>query len=428
MQNSYLIVLKDNIITIAECEEGNPIYIKKNGEQELSYNESEFWEWFKEKVNYDAEELSFIIFSDKSSFTIPCEANVILAEDNEFSKNKLCLNKLLGLSNFFNIFSYPQDSSIALEIDKIKRETKQKQEKKELKDKLLEKEKNEIVVKTISNFKKEIYKNLAISEKKDIEILEDEKLQNENLLRKNTNIINEIYLKSINDLVLQVVNELGEKIGDYFEKEKKFIRNAGAISFKKNAMVENLVYMATSMYNDAVLANLEVDNSAITQKRDKEELPKNILKIIKDVLDKYNFKFNILNRFIVEIVKKEDEISEFFQILLIGTFENKIINIDKINIKEIENFLLESFEENAKEDLYTKHEFITVLEKYAEDINDYLKKVLDDYTNLFKEVDITKYIQNYYQNELEYIEKQIKKTSSIYENTKTNLMQKGNLL
>ena len=109
MQNSYLIILQNNIISVAECEEGKLLFIKKNGEKELPYKAATFWEWFKEKIDYESEELSFIVLSDLKEFAIP--KDIKIAKKSAFLSNSSCLAKIGQFQSGLHFLSFPKIDS-----------------------------------------------------------------------------------------------------------------------------------------------------------------------------------------------------------------------------------------------------------------------------------------------------------------------------
>lgn len=68
--NSYFIKLYNS--TIFTCEmTSNELYIlTRNAEDEQPYQKDDFWEWFKQKIEYDGEALCFIIATDEDTFEV----------------------------------------------------------------------------------------------------------------------------------------------------------------------------------------------------------------------------------------------------------------------------------------------------------------------------------------------------------------------
>ncbi len=127
--DKYFIALHNGNIAISRCENGAYVSIKKEGEDEQPYHPSEFWEWFKEKVDYDDEALSFIVVCDVDTFTIAKE--IRLAKTNAFTNDASCLSKIEKYQNMFTLLSFPKIEK--LDIRKKSHPKKSKTPKKEMK-------------------------------------------------------------------------------------------------------------------------------------------------------------------------------------------------------------------------------------------------------------------------------------------------------
>jgi len=66
----FLLKYVDEKIALMEFENNQFNYIKKNGEEWQPFDKEQFWQWFKKKISYNDEKLSFIIISDTDTFTI----------------------------------------------------------------------------------------------------------------------------------------------------------------------------------------------------------------------------------------------------------------------------------------------------------------------------------------------------------------------
>jgi len=79
----YLIRYIDSNISISEYEDDEFIALKNKGEESWRYDFS-FWDWFKDKIEYEGEELCFIVVSD-GEFMIDNSINIapihILSEE-----------------------------------------------------------------------------------------------------------------------------------------------------------------------------------------------------------------------------------------------------------------------------------------------------------------------------------------------------------
>ncbi len=76
--NKFIIYLIDDFISVYGFET-EPIPLKKEGEEKFKYS-SDFWEWFQEKIDYNNEELSFIVVTNREDFAI--SKKIKLAETN----------------------------------------------------------------------------------------------------------------------------------------------------------------------------------------------------------------------------------------------------------------------------------------------------------------------------------------------------------
>ena len=67
---SYLIIYKEGYISIYEYNEEFEI-LKYNGEEKQKFEFSQFWEWWREKVEYTNQKISFVVLTDKEEFKLP---------------------------------------------------------------------------------------------------------------------------------------------------------------------------------------------------------------------------------------------------------------------------------------------------------------------------------------------------------------------
>lgn len=110
MQNKYFIVLVNNKISISRCENGEFFPLKIEGEEEQNYSKN-FWEWFKDKIEYDDEALSFVVISDKNDFVIA--PDIVLNKINTFENDTLCKKKIETLTYRYSLLSFPAMQSIS---------------------------------------------------------------------------------------------------------------------------------------------------------------------------------------------------------------------------------------------------------------------------------------------------------------------------
>ena len=86
MSRVFFIKKIDNNIWLYEILDNKLKLLRNKGEESVEYNNiEEFWKWFEEKIEYDKEELSFVISSNKTNFTIP--KRFILAKESFREKN-----------------------------------------------------------------------------------------------------------------------------------------------------------------------------------------------------------------------------------------------------------------------------------------------------------------------------------------------------
>jgi len=67
---AFVISLIDDHITIVEYQKSIQQSIKRNGEESWPY-QVDFWDWFRQKISYNHESISFIVITDREGFTIP---------------------------------------------------------------------------------------------------------------------------------------------------------------------------------------------------------------------------------------------------------------------------------------------------------------------------------------------------------------------
>ena len=87
--NKFIIYLIDDFISVYGFET-EPIPLKKEGEEKFKYS-SDFWEWFQEKIDYNNEELSFIVVTNREDFAI--SKKIKLAETSSFKEIPLGLQQ-----------------------------------------------------------------------------------------------------------------------------------------------------------------------------------------------------------------------------------------------------------------------------------------------------------------------------------------------
>lgn len=116
MGDKYLIVLLDSKITVSTCENGELSPLKREGEEEQKYEKNDFWNWFKEKIEYNNEELSFIVITNQKDFFIDKE--ITLSQINNFEKDLLCKKRIEKLNNKYPLLSFPSMKIVNLTKNK----------------------------------------------------------------------------------------------------------------------------------------------------------------------------------------------------------------------------------------------------------------------------------------------------------------------
>ncbi|OQY39066.1 MAG: hypothetical protein B6229_04545 [Spirochaetaceae bacterium 4572_7] len=98
-----IITLIDNKIKISEFVNDGEDIDKKDGEDFQLYDKDSFWAWWLDLIEYNDEELSFIIFTDRESFDdIPDEIKL---------KSNIDINVVRKIGRFntlaLNTFTFP---------------------------------------------------------------------------------------------------------------------------------------------------------------------------------------------------------------------------------------------------------------------------------------------------------------------------------
>jgi len=80
--SKFIIRIQNDIVSVLEVTDSIHEPLTREGEEHFAYSPS-FWNWFKEKIDYEGEKLSFIVALDKpSSFAIP--EDIQIAEESAF--------------------------------------------------------------------------------------------------------------------------------------------------------------------------------------------------------------------------------------------------------------------------------------------------------------------------------------------------------
>jgi len=81
----YFIKLRENKVSLLEYDYNMKKFVtkKNNGEEWQEFHEDYFWQWFKKKIAYDNEPLSFIIDTD---VPISIDSSLRISEKNAFEE------------------------------------------------------------------------------------------------------------------------------------------------------------------------------------------------------------------------------------------------------------------------------------------------------------------------------------------------------
>ena len=101
----YIIKQIKSSISVAEYQDELLQPLKKDGEELWEYDKN-FWEWFKEKIAYNNEKLSFVVITDKDSFEI--DSSLHLSSINQVAKKQDLIDEILLLKGSNKILFYPK--------------------------------------------------------------------------------------------------------------------------------------------------------------------------------------------------------------------------------------------------------------------------------------------------------------------------------
>jgi len=121
MINSYILKLIKNRVIVSEYVDGSLNILKNKGEKEQVYNELKFWSWFKKKVEYKDEELSFVVVTDDEEFIIPASCQIKLHQTSSLNNDSYINNEIISMSDSCFILSFPQRNTLSLESEKAQK-------------------------------------------------------------------------------------------------------------------------------------------------------------------------------------------------------------------------------------------------------------------------------------------------------------------
>lgn len=120
--DSYLIKYINDEISVFENNDGSLEILKKYGEEVQAFCHDDFWKWFKTKIGYKKQSISFVILSDKDEFLI--DDKITIAQENSFLSNDLAVKKIQEQSGGLNIISFPDVEDLkSIKRDDVKEET-----------------------------------------------------------------------------------------------------------------------------------------------------------------------------------------------------------------------------------------------------------------------------------------------------------------
>lgn len=82
----YFIKYVNKEISVFEVEDYEYIRLRKKGEKSWNFETSIFWEWFKDKIEYENQPISFVVVYD-DEFKIDDSIN--LSKNNSFKKDEI---------------------------------------------------------------------------------------------------------------------------------------------------------------------------------------------------------------------------------------------------------------------------------------------------------------------------------------------------
>ena len=112
----FLIYEIKNKITLYEYNKNKFNIIKNNGEESTNFSNKElFWEFWKDKVQYQDENVGFIILTDEDLFDIP--NNIKLT--NEIQIPTEAIESLIEIKNlkYKNLISYPTGFDMNIDVE-----------------------------------------------------------------------------------------------------------------------------------------------------------------------------------------------------------------------------------------------------------------------------------------------------------------------
>lgn len=115
-----------NNISIHEYVDNKRCVLKYMGEDTQRFDYEKFWDWWRKKVEYQQEEVMFIIFTDKETFDVPENINILPIKNINQSK-KDDLSSIPSLPTNAKMITKPENLDLNVGFSKkIKRNLKTK--------------------------------------------------------------------------------------------------------------------------------------------------------------------------------------------------------------------------------------------------------------------------------------------------------------
>jgi hypothetical protein len=203
--STYLIKYRENKISIFEYEETGLIVMRNKGESSWKFENSSFWNWFKEKIEYEGEKLSFIVLC-KDEFEI--NNSIKISDEHGLSQKQM--EDILydeDLSKF-DIFQFPNQ----YKINDIKSSI---QNRKQVIQKEYEKEKQ---LEDLNSQKIKLNENLIDEQKK-----QKKTDDNKSLLLKRLESIKKEYTTTLNNKKDDYIPLIANSAKEFTLKAVKFI-------------------------------------------------------------------------------------------------------------------------------------------------------------------------------------------------------------
>ena len=127
MIDSYIIKLIQNVVVVYEYENSSLTTLKNRGEKEQTYDEIKFWSWFKQKIEYKDEELSFVVVTDNEEFLIPDSSQIKLHQTSTLDNDSYINNEIISISDGLFVLSFPQRSTLCVESETTKEEAQEEE-------------------------------------------------------------------------------------------------------------------------------------------------------------------------------------------------------------------------------------------------------------------------------------------------------------